>query len=148
MMTSMGSQRMASQMIPTPGISNSNTSDMITNTSNNNSMKIEPSDVGACPDVDSTTASQPTLQKQHVGGQNSRVLHNIGGQMGSGGSSMLQQKNFGITHHLSGTILGNSTKPLSQHLDQHQQRPVTQGTLFDLHHYSHAYVSVRVFPYP
>ncbi|XP_042009442.1 histone acetyltransferase HAC1-like [Salvia splendens] len=157
MMTSMGSQRMASQMIPTPGISNSNTSDMITNTSNNNSMKIEPSDVGACPDVDSTTASQPMLQKQHVGGQNSRVLHNIGGQIDSGGSSTLQQKSFGINHgslsggfgimgknmsvmnssgttegYLSGTIYGNSTKPLSQHLDQHNQRPVTQGDAYGI----------------
>ncbi|XP_041989339.1 histone acetyltransferase HAC1-like isoform X3 [Salvia splendens] len=157
MMMSMGAQRMTSQMIPTTGINNSNSNNMIANTSNNKSLKIESSDVGAHSDVDSTTASQPTLQKQHVGSQNSRVLHNIGGQMGSGGSSMLQQKNFGITHgplsggfgmmgknmpvmnspgttegHLSGTIRGNSTKPLSQHLDQLQQRPVTQGDAYGI----------------
>ncbi|XP_041993382.1 histone acetyltransferase HAC1-like isoform X2 [Salvia splendens] len=157
MMVSMAVQRMTSQMISTTGINNSNSNDMIANTSNNKSLKIEPSDVGACSDVDSTTASQPTLQKQHVGGQNSRVLHNIGGQMVSGGSSMLQQKNFGITHgplsggfgmmgkntpvmnspgttegHLSGTIHLNSTKPLSQHLDQHQQRLVTQGDAYGI----------------
>ncbi|KAH6785259.1 hypothetical protein C2S51_037714 [Perilla frutescens var. frutescens] len=153
MVTSMGVPRMTSQMIPTPGINNSNNNDINSNTSNNKSMKMEPSDiVGACPDVDSTTAPQPMLQKQHVGGQNSRVLHNIGGQMGSGSSSTLQQKSFGISHgplnggfgimgknmqlmnspgttegHLTGTIYGNSTKPLSQHFDQHHQRPVTQG---------------------
>lgn len=153
MMTSMGVPRMTSQMIPTPGINNSNISGMNSNTSNK-SMKIEPSDsVGACPDVDSTTAPQPMLQKQHVGGQNSRVLHNIGAQMGAGGNSMLQQKSFGISNgplsggfgmmgknmpvmsspgategHVSGNVYGNSAKPLSQHLDQHHHRPVTQGT--------------------
>lgn len=156
MMTSMGVPRMTSQMIPTPGINNSNINGMNSNTSNNKSTKIEPSDsVGACPDVDSTTVAQPLLQKQHVGGQNSRVLHNIGAQMGGGGSSMTQQKPFGISPgplsggfgmmgknmpvmnspgategHLSGNIYGNSAKPLSQHLDPHHQRPVTQGTQF------------------
>lgn len=154
MVTSMGMPRMTSQMIPTPGINNSSNNDMNSNTSNNKPLKMEPSDsVGACPDFDSTTAPQSMMQKQHVGGQNSRVLHNIGGQMGSGSSSTMQQKSFGISNgslnggfgimgknmpvmnspgttegHLTGTIYGNSTKPLSQNFDQHHQRPVAQGT--------------------
>ncbi|KAL8474236.1 hypothetical protein ACS0TY_030894 [Phlomoides rotata] len=151
--TSMGAQRMTSQMIPTPGISNSNNNNDINNANSNNLMNVELSNgVGACPDVKPTTASQPLLQKQHLGGQSAHILHNIGGHMGGGIRSALQQKSFGISSgplngglgmmgknmpvvngpgttegHSTGTIYGNPTKSLSQHFDQHHQRPVTQG---------------------
>ncbi|PPR89132.1 hypothetical protein GOBAR_AA31552 [Gossypium barbadense] len=92
----------------------------------------------------------PQQQKQHIGGQNSRILQTIGSQMGSGIRSGLQQKNFGFPNgSLSGALgmmgnnmqivneLGasggsqtatpytNSSKPLQQHFDQHQ-RPLVQ----------------------
>lgn len=99
--------------------------------------------------VESTMVSQPQQQKQHVGGQNSRILHNLGSQMGSGIRSGLQQKAYGFSNgalnggfignnmqlvngpstsdgYLSGTLYGNSSKPLQQQFDQHQ-RPLIQG---------------------
>ncbi|XP_042479129.1 histone acetyltransferase HAC1-like isoform X2 [Macadamia integrifolia] len=51
--SSMGVQRISSQMIPTPGL--------------------------------------PQKQKQYIGGQNSRILHSLGGQMGIGTRSSLPQ---------------------------------------------------------
>lgn len=154
--TSMGAQRMTSQMIPTPGISNSNNnSNDINNANNNNLMNVELANgVGACPDVKPTTASQSLPQKQHLGGQSSHILHSIGGHMGGGIKPALQQKTFGMSSgplngglgmmgknmpvmngpgttegHSAGMIYGNSTKSLSQHFDQHHQRPVTQGIM-------------------
>ncbi|KAL3633867.1 hypothetical protein CASFOL_022629 [Castilleja foliolosa] len=142
MMSSMGSQRMATQMIPTPGMNNSN--DVNTNANNQTFIKLEPA-------VESTSGSQPMIQKQNVGGQNSRILHNIGGHMGGGIRSTMQQKSLGLSNrpvhgglgmmakntpamqgpghtegHLTGTASGNSTKPSQQHFDQYQ-RPVKQG---------------------
>ncbi|XP_011100465.1 histone acetyltransferase HAC1 [Sesamum indicum] len=150
-MTSTGVHRITSQMIPTPGVNNSNNNDINSNASNDTLMNMESSNSGGvCPAVESTSASQPMLQKQHAGGQNSRILHNIGGHMGGGIRSTLQQKSFGLSSgpltgglgmtgknisamnpgttegHLTGNIYGNSTKPLHQHFDQHQQ-PVMQG---------------------
>ncbi|KAL0307146.1 UNVERIFIED_CONTAM: hypothetical protein Sradi_6131900 [Sesamum radiatum] len=150
-MTSTGVHRITSQMIPTPGVNNSNNNDINSNASNDTLMNMESSNsVGVSPAVESTNASQPMLQKQHAGGQNSRILHNIGGHMGGGIRSTLQQKSFGLSSgpltgglgmtgknisamnpgttegHLTGNIYGNSTKSLHQHFDQHQQ-PVMQG---------------------
>ncbi|KAA0034001.1 histone acetyltransferase HAC1 [Cucumis melo var. makuwa] len=42
--------------------------------------------------------SQVQLQKQHIGSQNSRILQNLGSQMGSGIRSSLQQKSYGFTN--------------------------------------------------
>ncbi|XP_022847823.1 histone acetyltransferase HAC1-like isoform X2 [Olea europaea var. sylvestris] len=114
--TSMSVPRITSQMIPTPGFST----------------------------FESTDVSQPMLQKQRVG-QNSRILHNIGGHMGELRST-LQQKSYVPSNgpldaglgmmgnnmslmkgpvasegYLTGTLYGNSPKPLQQHFDQHQQ---------------------------
>ncbi|GFP90889.1 histone acetyltransferase hac1 [Phtheirospermum japonicum] len=144
MMSSMGSQRMTTQMIPTPGINNSNSNDVNTNANNQTFIKVEPA-------VESTSASQPMMQKQNVGGQNSRILHNIGGHMSGGIRSTMQQKSLGLSNrsvngglgmmaknttvmhgpgttegHLTGTASGNSTKPSQQQFDQYQ-RPVKQG---------------------
>ncbi|KAK6134971.1 hypothetical protein DH2020_031255 [Rehmannia glutinosa] len=69
--TSMGTQRTTSQMIPTPGINNSNNSDVNINNANNNTTLINVESLnsgGASPAVESTSASQPVLQKQNVGG--------------------------------------------------------------------------------
>ncbi|KAK4397843.1 hypothetical protein Sango_1259800 [Sesamum angolense] len=103
-MTSTGVHRITSQMIPTPGVNNSNNNDINSNASNDTLMNMESSNsVGVSPAVESTNASQPMLQKQHAGGQNSRILHNIGGHMGGGIRSTLQQKSFGLS---SGPLTG------------------------------------------
>ncbi|GFP96135.1 histone acetyltransferase hac1 [Phtheirospermum japonicum] len=154
MVTSMGVQRMSSQMIPTPGFNNSNNNEVNNNTNNQSFMNMESSiNTGTYTSVESSIMSQPIQQKQRIGGQNSRILHNIGGHMSGGIRSTLQQKSYGLSNgplngglgmmgnnmslnqmngsgttegYLSGTIYGNSTKPMHQHFDQHQ-RPITQG---------------------
>ena len=147
-MSSMNVQRMTSQMIPTPGL-----------TGNTNQAYMNPesaSNGGAFSNVDSTMISQAQQQKQHVGGQNSRILHNVGSQMGSGIRSSLQQQkpSYGFSNgalnsgirlignnlplvnehgtsegYLTGTSYVNTSKPLQQQFDQHQ-RPAMQGTCF------------------
>ncbi|XP_047947725.1 histone acetyltransferase HAC1-like isoform X1 [Salvia hispanica] len=147
MVTSMGSQRMASQMMPTPGFNNSNSSEVNNNANNQSFMKMEPSNnVGAFQAGESSMLSQPMQQKQRAIGQNSRILHNIGGHMGGEIRSTLQQKSYGLSNGplngglgmmgnnmstmngpgISGTMYGNSNKPMHQNFDQ-QQRPVMQG---------------------
>ncbi|KAL8511296.1 hypothetical protein ACS0TY_017921 [Phlomoides rotata] len=152
MVTSMDTQRMSSQMMPTPGFNNSNNNEVNNNANNQSFTNMESSNnAGAFPASESSFVSQPMQQKQRVGGQNSRILHNIGGHMGGGIRSTLQQKSYGLPNgplnggmeimgnnmsmisgpgttegYLSGTMYGNSTKPLHQHFDQ-TQRPVMQG---------------------
>ncbi|XP_059455856.1 histone acetyltransferase HAC1-like [Corylus avellana] len=148
-MSSMGAQTITSQMIPTPGFnSNSNNN----NNNNQSYMNLESANNGGgFSTVESTVVSQPPQQKQHLGGQNSRILHNLGSQMGSGGiRSGLQQKAYGFPNgalngglgfgnnlqlvnesgtsegFLTGAPYANSPKPLQQHIDQHQ-RPLMQG---------------------
>ncbi|KAF7843096.1 histone acetyltransferase HAC1-like [Senna tora] len=144
-MSSMGVQRIASQMIPTPGFTGSNQSYMNVESSNNG---------GVFSSVESTMVSQSQQQKQHLGGQNNNVLQNLGGQMGSGMRSGLQQKPFAYSNGSisgglglignnmqfideSGTSDGyaanyaNSSKHLQQHFDQNQQPPV-QGDGYGL----------------
>ncbi|CAI9759917.1 unnamed protein product [Fraxinus pennsylvanica] len=123
-LTSMGVPRMTSQMIPTPGFT------------------VEP-----------TIVSQPMQQNQHVGGQNSRMLHGISGHMGR---STLQPMSYGVSSgslngglgvvgnnippmngpvtsegYLLGTMHGNSPEPSHQHFNQHQ-RPEMQGDRYEL----------------
>ncbi|KAM2268264.1 hypothetical protein ACFX1S_046407 [Malus domestica] len=141
-MSSMGVQRMASQMIPTPGFSSSNNQSYMNSDSSNNG--------GGFSSVDSSMVTQPQQQKQHIGGQNSRILHSLGSQMNSGIRSGMQQKSYGLPNgalngglgfgnslpvvndsgtsegYLTSTPHANSSKPLQQHFDQHQ-RPVMQG---------------------
>ncbi|GAV74228.1 ZZ domain-containing protein/PHD domain-containing protein/zf-TAZ domain-containing protein/KAT11 domain-containing protein [Cephalotus follicularis] len=148
--SSMGVQRMTSQMIPTPGFNiNSNNS---SSSNNQPHMNLEPSmNGGGFLNVESAMVSQPQPQKQHAGGQNSRILHNLGSQMGSGIRSGMQQKSYGFSNgalnsgmgmignnmqlvhessssegYLTATSYATSPKPLQQHFDQHQ-RPVMQG---------------------
>ncbi|XVF26446.1 hypothetical protein REPUB_Repub14bG0017500 [Reevesia pubescens] len=148
-MPSIGAQRMTSQMIPTPGFNSNSNNSSINNQSYMNNQSSN--NVGVLSTVDSTMVSQPQLQKQHGGGQNSRILHNLGRQMGSGIRSGLQQKTFGFPNgslngalgmmgnnmqivnepgtsggYHTNTPFANSPKPLQQHFDQHQ-RPMMQG---------------------
>ncbi|KAG6725851.1 hypothetical protein I3842_02G051400 [Carya illinoinensis] len=158
-MSPMGAQTITSQMIPTPGFnSNSNSNSCNNNNNNNHSyMNLESSNGGGFSTVESTMVSQPLQQKQHLVGQNSRILRNLGSQMGSGGiRSNLQQKAFGFPNgglngglgligsnlqlvnepgtsegYLTATPYANSPKPLQQHFDQHQ-RPLMQGDGFGM----------------
>ncbi|KAB1212752.1 Histone acetyltransferase HAC12 [Morella rubra] len=149
-MSSMGAQTITSQMIPTPGFNNSNNSN--SNNNNQSFMNMESSNGGGFSTIESTMVSQPPQPKQHIGGQNSRILHNLGSQIGSGGiRSGLQQKAYGFSNgalngglglvgnnlqlvndpgtsegYLTTTPYTNSPKPLQQHFDQ-QQRPLMQG---------------------
>lgn len=136
--SSMGGQRMAGQMIPTPGF-NSNNSQY--------STSMLPGNSGGFSTVESTMVSQQQ-QKQHVGGLNNRGLH-----MGSGLRSGLQQKSIGFSNGALGSGLGmmentaqftsgpgtsegyltaapyaNSAKPFQQQFEQHQ-RPLMQSML-------------------
>lgn len=157
-MSSMGAQRVTSQMIPTPGFNNNNGS----SNSNQPYMNLESSNSsGGFSTVESTMVSLPQQQKQHVGGQNSRILHNLGSHMGSGIRSGLQHK-YGFSNgalngglgmignslHLvneSGTSEGfltatpyaQSTKPLQQQFDQHP-RLMAGNSAFTISCRSHA----------
>ncbi|GKV26855.1 hypothetical protein SLEP1_g36076 [Rubroshorea leprosula] len=145
-MPSMGVQRIGSQMIPTPGFSGSSNNN-ISNQSSNNGVGLAT--------VESTMVSQHQQQKQHGGGQNSRILHTLGSQMG-GIRAGLQQKSLAFSNgslngvlgvmgsnlhtvnepvtsvgYQTATTFGNSPKPLPQHYDQHPQPPM-QGDGFGL----------------
>ncbi|CAI0442024.1 unnamed protein product [Linum tenue] len=141
-MSSMGVQRMASQMIPTPGFnSNSNNSQSYINMDSANSS-VGHSTV-------ETTMLQSPQQKQFLGGQNSRILQNLGSQMGSNIRSGLQQKSYGFANgslnggmgmtgnniqlvnepgtsegYITATQYASAPKPLQQTFDQQQQQLV------------------------
>nr|GEU76674.1 histone acetyltransferase HAC1-like isoform X1 [Tanacetum cinerariifolium] len=140
LISSMGAQRMASQMIPTPGLNINNNGN-----SSSNHMNIDTSNsVVGISGVDSTMVSQPMQQKQQVGGQNSRILHSLGSHMGGGIRSSLHQKSYGFQNgslnggvgmvnnnmqmiNGSGTTegylnYGNTPKQLPQHFDPHQRQ--------------------------
>ncbi|KAL8230991.1 hypothetical protein R6Q57_000769 [Mikania cordata] len=101
LISSMGAQRMASQMIPTPGFSNN------FSTSNQSFMNMDSSNtVVGLSTIDSTTVSQPLQQKQQVGGQNSRILHSLGSHMGGGIRSSIHQKTHGFSNGTINSGLG------------------------------------------
>ncbi|XP_050225725.1 histone acetyltransferase HAC1 [Mercurialis annua] len=152
-MPSLGVQRMTSQMIPTPGFNNSNNS----NINNHSYVNTESSNnVSGYSTVESTMISQPLQQKQYIGGQNSRILQNLGSQMGSSIRSGLQQKSYGFSNnginsgmgivgnnlqlvsepctsegYMTSTPYASSPKPLQQHFDP-QQRQLIQGDGYGL----------------
>ncbi|XP_022714681.1 histone acetyltransferase HAC1-like isoform X2 [Durio zibethinus] len=152
-MSSIGVQRMTSQMIPTPGFNSSNNN----SSTNNQSYMNNQSNGSGLPTVESKMVLQPQQQKLHSG-QNSRILHTLGSQLGSGIRSGFQQKTFGFSNGSLNGALGmmgnnmqivnepgtsggyqtstpftNSPKPLQQHLDQHQ-RPLMQGDGYGMNH--------------
>ncbi|KAJ6327903.1 hypothetical protein OIU77_009724 [Salix suchowensis] len=145
-MSSMGVQRTESQMIPTPGFINNNNN-------NQSYMNVESSaNSGGFSTSDSAMVSQTQQPKQYIGGQNSRILQNLGSQMGSSNiRSGMQQKSYGFANgplnggigmpgnnlqlvnepgtsdgYMTSTLYANSPKPLQQQLDQHQ-RQLMQG---------------------
>ncbi|GMN48158.1 hypothetical protein TIFTF001_017334 [Ficus carica] len=142
-MSSMNVQRVTSQMIPTPGFSNNTNQSYMNPESSSNG--------GGFSTAESTMVSQPQQQKQQIGSQNSRILQNIGVQLGSGIRSNLQQKPYGFSNgalngglglmanniplvnehgasegYMTSTSFVNSPKPLQHQFDQHP-RPVIQG---------------------
>ncbi|KAK6911223.1 Zinc finger, PHD-finger, partial [Dillenia turbinata] len=146
MMPSIGVQRITSQMIPTPGLNTSGNQSYMNLDSSNNG--------GGFSTVDSTMVSQSQQPKQPVGAQNSRILHNLGSQMGSGIRSNFQQRTYGFANgsingglamsgsnsqvvsgpgtsegYLTATPYGSSHKPLQQHFDQQHSQQLIQGNL-------------------
>ncbi|XP_027344509.1 histone acetyltransferase HAC1-like [Abrus precatorius] len=146
--SSVGAQRIASQMIPTPGF---------TASSNHSHMNIDSStNGGAFSSVESTMVPQSQMQQQklHVSGPNNHVLQNLSSQMGSGMRPALRHKPFansnGAVNNGPGLIGNNiplanepgtsdsfastyATSPmhLQQHFDQNQ-KPVVQGDGYGL----------------
>ncbi|XP_059642973.1 histone acetyltransferase HAC1-like [Cornus florida] len=143
MMSSVGVDRMTSQMIPTPRFNSNNNQPYMNLESSNNG--------GGFSSVESAMVSQPLQQKQQIGGQNSRILHNLGSHMGGGIRSAFQQKSYGFSNgplngglgmigsnlqllsspgtsdgYLTATPYGSAPKPSQQLYNQHQQ-PTMQG---------------------
>lgn len=146
-MSSMGVQRISSQMIPTPGFTvNSNHSHMNIDSSTNGSVFSS---------ADSTMVPQSQLEQQkQLAGDQSHVLPNLGSQMSSGMRSGLPQKQFTNSNGAINSGLGlignniqlvnepgtsdgyasnyaNSPKHIHQHFDQNQ-KPVVQGDGYGL----------------
>ncbi|VFQ69591.1 unnamed protein product [Cuscuta campestris] len=153
LVTSMGAQRMTSQMMPTPGYNNNNNNDNINNNITNQSyMNLESSNIVGVPSgIEPTVASQSLQQKQHVVSQNSRILQALGSHMSSGMRPGLQSRSYmastgslndglgmignnlqvmngqGASEgYMTPTMYANPSKQLSQQFDQHQ-RSVMQG---------------------
>ncbi|ONH94786.1 hypothetical protein PRUPE_7G030400 [Prunus persica] len=159
--SSMGVQRIIRQMIPTPGFNSS---------SNQSYMNLEYSNNGGgFSTVDSSMVTQPQQQKQHIGGQISRILHNVGSQMGSEIRSGKQQTSYGLPNgalngglglignnlplvnesgtsegYMTSTSCANSSKPSQQHCDQHQ-RPRMQVSSLILNSDSYGMSNVDSF---
>lgn len=148
------SSRQYSQMIPTPGFNNQGTI----------SMNSEYSNGGGFVSTDSSTMSaqiQPQQQKQYAGNQSSHMMH-LGGQIGAGMRSNLQQKpsSYGFSNGLMNGGLslpgsnnqqlvngpaasegymnlasyGSTPKPLQQNFNQQhpQQRIPSTVVLFNI----------------
>ncbi|KAG5559760.1 hypothetical protein RHGRI_009314 [Rhododendron griersonianum] len=98
--SSSGVRGMTSQMIPTPRFNRNNTRSFMNLESSN--------DTGAFSTVGSSMISQPLSQKQHVGGQNSRIRHNLGSHIGGGIRFGLQQKAYGFPNGGLGIMQRNS----------------------------------------
>uniref|UniRef100_A0A7N0TWK9 histone acetyltransferase n=1 Tax=Kalanchoe fedtschenkoi TaxID=63787 RepID=A0A7N0TWK9_KALFE len=134
MISTMGVQRVSSQMIPTPGFSGN---------VNQSSVNMESTNVShgfSTADTVMLTQQQQQPQKQHVGGQTSHILHTLGSQVGR------QQKQYGFSNgsmngglgmitnniqnvngpgssegYLNAAAYGSSSKPSQQQFDQSQQ---------------------------
>ncbi|KAL8136990.1 hypothetical protein V2J09_002991, partial [Rumex salicifolius] len=138
--SSMGGQRVMSQMIPTPGFTSNN---------NNTFMNIESAANGSgFSNNDSSLAPQRLPQKQSIGNQNSSVLQSLGNQMGGGMRSSMQMRSYPSQdgsgnggfgsyiqplngsgpseNYLTASEIGGSPKSLHQQFDQ-QQQPLMQG---------------------
>ncbi|XP_073148245.1 histone acetyltransferase HAC1-like [Henckelia pumila] len=158
MVSSVGVQKIRSQMIPTPGFSNPNNDGLNDKAINHGPVNVESSNnVSMFPTVETSIASQSSRQKPQVGGQNSRS-RNIGAHMGSEIRSTFDQMSNGLSngpisgemgitenniplingvgnseHYLTGTAYGNSAQPLHGHFDQrHHHHPIMQGDGYEI----------------
>lgn len=136
--------------------SNNNNSNNSNNDDKNNIgyMSLESYKAAGFSTVESAAISLPPQQKLHVGGQSSCILPSLGGHMGGGIRSGLQQNSRGFVNgaltgdlgvtgnnlqvvngpgtsesYPTAPLYGTSTKQ-SQLLDQHQ-RQILQGTSLD-----------------
>ncbi|PIA36961.1 hypothetical protein AQUCO_03100008v1 [Aquilegia coerulea] len=132
---STGLQSTASQMIPTPGLSsNSANSDPLNN-------------VSGFSGNESTSLQKSQQPKQYVGGHNSRILQNLGGQMGIGLRSSLQQKSlsYGFPNGTPNGGLGSfgsnvqliQSPAASEGYSSASPRPATSHLNFDHQHQQH-----------
>ncbi|CAN6475708.1 unnamed protein product [Victoria cruziana] len=142
MLPSSASSRYSTQMMPTPGLSDSRSLPMNTSTG------------GGLPSVESVVAPQLQQPRQYVSSQNNRMMHSVGGQMGTGMRSGLQPKPSGyifpngvlngglatmgnnvplmngIQHsegYLNSSAYVNTQKPLQQQIDQQPQQQIMQN---------------------
>ncbi|XP_077214645.1 histone acetyltransferase HAC1-like isoform X2 [Tasmannia lanceolata] len=153
MMSSMDVSRIASQMIPTPGLNNPQSMSMNSECSNGRGFSS----------IESTMVSQQQQQpKQYIGGQNSRIMQSVGGQVGIGMRSGLPQKSssYGFSNgvlngelalignnvqlmngpavsegYRSSSYYGNSANPMQQQFDQQSQQQ-------QMHSLSHQIISL------
>ncbi|WZZ69478.1 hypothetical protein YC2023_080848 [Brassica napus] len=132
-MTSMSSQRNTGQMMmPTPGFVNNNT-----NNNNNNGqsyLSVEASNnSGGFSSAPMMAPQQQQQQRQSVGGQNSRLLHNLGSQMGVGLRPGMQQIMSNVSNNSTNGGVGMNAKGVdpgtrnSQQVYDNLQRPGMQG---------------------
>ena len=139
-MTSMSSQRNTGQMMmPTPGFVNNNT-----NNNNNNGqsyLSVEASNNSGGFSTAPMMAPQPQQQqqqqqRQNIGGQNSRLLHNLGSQMGVGLRPGMQQIMSNVSNNSTNGGVGMNAKGVdpgtrnSQQVYDNLQRPGMQGKVF------------------
>lgn len=137
-----------SQMIPTPGLNNMQSTAM-------NSV----CNGGGYSGVESTVVSQQQHQKQSAGNQNIRILQNLGGQMGIGLRSNIPHRygfsNGGLTSrgnnqqlmngsvvseaYMSSPAYNNSQKPMQKHLDHQLQQSLRPSISLSLS-LSHVYL--------
>ncbi|CAH9088346.1 unnamed protein product [Cuscuta europaea] len=157
LVTSMGAQRMTSQMIPTPGFNNNNSDNLNNNISNQSYTNLESSNIAGAPSsVGSSIASHSVQQKHHLVSQNSRILQALGSHMSGGLRPALQTRSYvastgslngglgmmgnnsqllngqGASEgHMTSTMYVNPSKQLSPQFDQHQ-RSVMQGDRYPI----------------
>ncbi|KAG9141278.1 hypothetical protein Leryth_001754 [Lithospermum erythrorhizon] len=135
-----GVERMSTQMIPTPGFSNTNNTNM--ENSNINNQSYQSNNAGVFSSAESSMLSLPLQQKPLASTHNGHILHNLATHMGGGIRSSLAQTSYGMLNgnfnggvgmlgndlhivngrgasegYMQATIYGSSHKQL----DQHQQ---------------------------
>lgn len=124
MISDMGVQKGPSRMIPTPGFTSSD---------NHSSLKIETTNVShGFSTADAAMLPQQQQQlKQHVGSQNSRMLHTHSTQVGKQPKQHVFSNGFmgggSSDSYLNDASLGILSKPFRQHSD-HSQQSLQHGT--------------------
>ncbi|XP_073286278.1 histone acetyltransferase HAC1-like isoform X1 [Primulina huaijiensis] len=154
MVSSVGVQKMRSQMIPTPGFNNPNNDGLSDKAINSCPMNLKSSkNISMFPTVETfSSAAQSTQQNQQFGSQNSHISRDIEGHMGSGIRSTFEQRSNGLSNgpvsggmgimannisqiNSAGTsecyLTDNSAQPLHERFDQHHL-PIMQGDGYEI----------------